>query len=111
MKVLKVGNWKKKIVIPDLLNAKGCDAFTLLKDDLMAKGQHFEIWWYAYGGKNHIVAKNKQYPYRLYFLLLETGDLFSMMDFKSYLETGDLDERRISRRDDQNGGGGDVFHV
>ena len=96
MRVLQAGNWKKKIIISDLLEEKGCDEFTLLEDDLAANGQHFEIWWYAYGGNNHIVAKNKRYPYTLYFFLLEPGDLFSVKDFKDYLETGELTKPSVA---------------
>ena len=50
----------------------------------------FEIWWYAYDGNNHILAKSKRYPTRLYFFLLEPGDLFAVNDFRIYLETGEL---------------------
>jgi len=36
------------------------------------------------------LTKSKRCPTRLYFFLLEPGDLFAVDDFRSYLETGKL---------------------
>ncbi len=76
--------------VADLLERKGCYEFTLLEDKLSVGRELFEIWWYAYAGNNHILAKSKRYPHHLYFFLLESGDLFGVNDFRIYLETGRL---------------------
>ena len=88
MRLMQKGIWRKKLDVADLLERKGCYEFTLLEDKLSVREELFEIWWYAYGGNNHILAKSKRYPTRLYFILLEPGDLFAVDDFRSYLETG-----------------------
>lgn len=90
MLLMQQGNWKKPISIAQLLERKGCDEFTLLRDKLVVEGKCYEVWWYAYRGRNHVLAKMIYYPYTLYFFLLEPGDLFSVNDFKVYLETGEL---------------------
>ena len=90
MRLMQKGIWRKKLDIADLLERKGCYEFTLLEDKLSVREELFEIWWYAYGGNNHILAKSKRYPTRLYFILLEPGDLFAVNDFRIYLETGEL---------------------
>lgn len=86
MKVLQQGNWKKDISIPDLLERKGCDEFSLLEAAYELQSDVYEVWWYAYKGANHILAKRTTYPYPLSFFLLEPGDLFRMEDFPSYVE-------------------------
>lgn len=90
MELLQQGNWKKDLSIADLLERKGCDEFTLLKEKMVIDSQRYEIWWYSYRNKNHIIAKQCAYPYTLYFFLLESGDLFRSNDFRMYLETGEL---------------------
>lgn len=90
VRLLQRGSWKREITISHLLERKGCDEFTLLEDDMLFEDQRYEIWWYAYRGDNHIVAKQCDYPYILYFFLLEPGDLFRTRDFKTYMETGIL---------------------
>lgn len=90
MLLMQKGNWKKPISIAHLLERKGCDEFTLLQDQMIVDGYRYEIWWYSYQGRNHILAKLTAYPYTLYFFLLEPGDLFSVQDFRRYLETGTL---------------------
>lgn len=90
MQLIQNGNWKKPISIPDLLEQKGCNEFTLLEECLIVHFQFYEIWWYAYKSRNHIIAKQCTYPYTLYFFLMEPGDLFQVKDFKRYLETGEL---------------------
>ncbi|MGB7473759.1 hypothetical protein [Trichococcus sp.] len=90
MRLVQKGIWRKKLDVADLLERKGCYEFTLLEDKLSVREELFEIWWYAYDGNNHILAKNKNYPHHLYFLLLEPGDLFGVNDFRDFLETGEL---------------------
>ncbi|WP_319469133.1 hypothetical protein [uncultured Trichococcus sp.] len=90
MRLMQKGIWREKLDVADLLEQKGCYEFTLLEDKLSVRGELFEIWWYAYDGNNHILAKSKRYPTRLYFFLLELGDLFAVDDFRIYLETGKL---------------------
>jgi hypothetical protein len=90
MKLMQKGIWRKKLDVPDLLERKGCYEFTLLEDKLSVRSELFEIWWYVYEGNNHILVKSKRYPIRLYFFLLEPGDLFAVNDFRIYLATGKL---------------------
>ena len=90
MRLMQKGIWRKKLDIADLLERKGCSEFTLLDDTFSFRGELFEIWWYVYGGNNHILTKSKRCPTRLYFFLLEPGDLFAVDNFRSYLETGKL---------------------
>lgn len=96
MKLLQQGNWKKEISISHLLERKGCDEFTLLEDECMIDNQRYEVWWYAYKGHNHIVAKCCRYPFTLYFFLLEPKDLFRIKDFQAYMETGDLTQPAVN---------------
>lgn len=87
---MQKGIWREKLDVADLLERKGCYEFTLLEGKFSVGAELFEIWWYAYAGNNHILAKSKRYPTRLYFFLLEPGDLFAVDDFRIYLETGEL---------------------
>lgn len=90
MKLLQKGNWKKDLSISNLLEQKGCDEFFLLKEQIKIVGKGYELWWYNYKDKNHILAKQLGYPYTLYFFLLEDGDLFAAEDFRKYMEEGIL---------------------
>lgn len=93
MKVLKEGMWKRPLEAADLLERKGCDNFTLLEDNIKTGGRLYEIWWYSYQDKNHILAKGKLFPYPLHFFLLEKGDTFEVTHFKQYIETGKIKEQ------------------
>ena len=57
MQLLQSGKWNKNISVSDLLERKGCDEFALLEEQMYIRGYRYEIWWYAYQGGNHIVAK------------------------------------------------------
>lgn len=98
MKLIQKGDWKKELSISDLLERKGCDEFFLLKQQMTIAGRHYELWWYNYKGKNHILAKQLGYPFRLYFFLLEEGDLFAADDFRKYMEEGILLKPSIKPR-------------
>lgn len=93
MKILKEGMWKRPIKVADLLERKGCDNFTLLEDNVRIGETLYELWWYSYQDKNHILAKGKQFPYPLHFFLLEIGDAFEVNDFINYIETGEIKEQ------------------
>ena len=90
MLLIQKGNWNKPIALSELLEKKGCDEFTLLEEKMVVNTHCYEVWWYAYEEKNHVLGKRCSYPYTLYFFLLEPGDLFRVRDFKTYLETGTL---------------------
>lgn len=93
MKILTEDVWKRPIEAADLLERKGCDHFTLLENNTKIGETLYEIWWYSYKDKNHILAKGKQFPCPLYFFLLEKGDTFEVSDFKQYIETRELKEQ------------------
>lgn len=94
MKVLTEGIWKRPFEAADLLERKGCDHFTLLEDNTKIDETLYELWWYSYQNKNHVLAKGKQFPYPLHFFLLEAGDTFEANDFKTYIKTGKLNEQQ-----------------
>lgn len=95
MQLIQKGNWNKPLSISELLEKKGCDEFTLLEEKLEFDSSFYEIWWYSYRERNHILAKQCSYPYTLYFFFLEPGDLFRVRDFQTYMKTGKLIEPTV----------------
>lgn len=90
MKILAKIHSKINIDISSLLKRKAVSEYFLLEKKYVTHSRAFEVWWYSYKEKNHVLIKHISPPYYLFFILLEEKkrDIFTLEDFDYYLNNG-----------------------
>lgn len=81
---------KKKVNIDSLLERKGVDEFTLLKEEAIIEGKKAEIWWYMTPTGTFFVATIIQFLFQIYVYRCESGDLIRVRDVIHAVVTGEL---------------------